>query len=176
MGHANEAQPRARAEALLGLGSNLGDRRRNLADAVRRLTGVVEALAISSVYRSQPVGFADQPDFLNLVLLARTPLGPYELLDRLQEIEHVLGRERTFPNAPRTIDLDILAYDDAVIRSDRLTIPHPRLHSRGFVLHPLAEIVPGWRHPVLGVGPAELIRRAGELEWVEREEPLRSQP
>jgi 2-amino-4-hydroxy-6-hydroxymethyldihydropteridine diphosphokinase len=155
-------------EVLLGLGANLGDPVAQLARAVRLMSGVMRVEAVSSVYRSEPVGFADQPDFYNVVVRARTAAEPVPLLRAAQRVEAELGRERSFANAPRTIDIDLLAYGDVVMRTDALTLPHPRLHLRGFVLHPLAEVAPEWRHPVLRKTARELLAAATELERVER--------
>lgn len=154
-------------EVLLGLGANLGEPVRQLARAVAALGDEVRIAAVSSVYRSEPVGFAEQPDFCNVVVRGRTALGPLALLQRAKEVEAALGRRRTFRDAPRTIDIDVLAYGDRVMRTEALTLPHPRLHLRGFVLHPLAEIAPEWRHPVLGRTAGELLAAAVDLERVE---------
>ncbi len=164
--------PPPRAHVLLGLGANLGDPLAQLARAVELLGAHVEVEAVSSVYRTQPVGHADQPDFMNLVLAGRTALVPAELLAAAQEVETALGRRRSFRNAPRIIDVDLLAYDDRVMRTLALTLPHPRLHLRGFVLHPLAEVAPEWRHPVLGRTARELLSSATALERVEPLGPL----
>jgi 2-amino-4-hydroxy-6-hydroxymethyldihydropteridine diphosphokinase len=157
-----------RAEVLLGLGANLGDPRRQLAEAVARLGALVEDVRVSSVYRTEPVGHRDQPDFLNLVVRGWTTVAPEELLRGLLAIEGALGRERTFPNAPRTIDIDLLAYGDRVMETAELTLPHPGMAHRGFVLHPLAEVAPKWVHPVLARTARELLSAAGPLERVER--------
>ena len=155
-------------EVLLGLGANLGDPVANLARAVAALGDEVRVDAVSSLYRSEPVGFAEQPDYYNLVVRGRTRLGPLGLLRRAREIEEALERRRPFPNAPRTIDVDLLAYGDRVMRTAELTLPHPRLHLRGFVLHPLAEVAPGWTHPVLRQTARELLSLAEVLERVEK--------
>jgi 2-amino-4-hydroxy-6-hydroxymethyldihydropteridine diphosphokinase len=155
-------------EVLLGLGANLGDPVAQLARAVAALRDEVSIDAVSFVYRTEPVGFADQPDFYNLVVRGRTRLGPLALLHRAREIEAALGRHRPFPNAPRTIDVDLLSYGERVMRTDELTLPHPRLHLRGFVLHPLVEIAPEWTHPVLRKTARELLSAAAELERVQR--------
>jgi 2-amino-4-hydroxy-6-hydroxymethyldihydropteridine diphosphokinase len=132
------------ARAYIGLGANLGERetqvRRGI-DALRDLPHT-HLLSTSSLYRSAPVGYANQPDFVNAVAEIETELGPRALLEALLEIEVRLGRARTFPNAPRTLDLDLLLYGDNVIAQPGLTVPHPRMHERAFVLAPLAEIVP----------------------------------
>lgn len=159
---------RGEHEVLLGLGANLGDPPAQLARAVRALQGAVRVTAVSSVWRTEPVGYADQPDFHNLVIRGWTALPPLELLRAAQAVEEALGRVRTFANAPRVMDVDLLAYGDRVMRTEALVLPHPRLHLRGFVLHPLAEVAPEWRHPVLGRTARELLSQAESLERVER--------
>lgn len=156
------------AEILIGAGANLGDPVGQLRAAVRMLGQVITIHRISSLYRTEPVGHRDQPDFHNLVLAARTALAPGDVLAQLQAVEAALGRERTFANAPRTLDLDLLAYGGRVMDTPALTLPHPRMHLRGFVLHPLVEIAPEWRHPVQGHTARELLSCAPALERVER--------
>lgn len=123
---------------------------------------------MSSVYRTAPVGFAEQPDFLNLVVAGHTRLSPGELLREAHGLEEEMGRLRTFRNAPRPIDIDLLAYGDRVVRTAELELPHPGIPGRGFVLHPLDEVAPRWRHPVLGKTARELLAAAGRLERVEK--------
>jgi 2-amino-4-hydroxy-6-hydroxymethyldihydropteridine diphosphokinase len=135
--------------AYVGLGANLGDRMATLREAVRRLEGLGEIVAVSSLYETAPVGYRDQPPFLNAAVALETPLTPTELMDALLGIERDLGRVRTFRNAPRTLDLDLLLVDDLVLATPELTLPHPRLPERAFVLVPLAEIAPAAGHPVL---------------------------
>jgi 2-amino-4-hydroxy-6-hydroxymethyldihydropteridine diphosphokinase len=162
------------AEVLLGLGANVGDPLAQLARAVELLGEIVHIEAVSSVYRTEPVGYREQPDFFNLVVVCRTHLPPEALLERILEIEKAMGRGRTFRNAPRPIDIDVLAYGGLVSSSPVLTLPHPGIPTRGFVLHPLAEVAPGWVHPTLHQTARELLDSAPALERVERHGPLRA--
>jgi len=154
--------------AYVGLGANIGEPRRQLLgalDELDRLPGT-RLRARSSLYRSAPVGYAEQPDFLNAVAALDTSLEPEALLDALQAIERGHGRERSFRNAPRTLDLDLLLYGDRVDRSERLTLPHPRMHERSFVLQPLAEIAPDAAVP--GRGTARGLLEALDAPRAER--------
>src|SRR5689334_8064880 len=126
----------------LGLGSNQGDRRGNLAAALQHLREVINIQAISSVYETEPIGYLDQPRFLNMVCSGKTWLPAEELLTYVKAIEVTLGRQPTFRNGPRAIDIDILLYDDIQLEQENLVIPHPRMTERAFVLVPLAEIAP----------------------------------
>ncbi len=132
----------------LSLGSNLGDREQNLRVALERLKDVGDLTAVSSFYETEPVGFAAQPWFLNCAVALATDLMPRQLLGRLQTIEHDLGRRRLQSKGPRTLDLDILLFGNSIIDTAGLTVPHPALHERRFVLEPLVEIAPDARHPV----------------------------
>lgn len=133
----------------LSLGSNLGDREGRLREALVRLEAAeIHVLRRSRIYETEPQDVHDQPWFLNLVVEAETLLYPMQLLDRTQHIENELGRKRLKPKGPRSIDIDILLYGNAVIKSSRLEIPHPRFHERRFVLEPLADLVPDLRHPL----------------------------
>jgi len=134
----------------LSLGSNLGDRLANLRTAISFLSPKIQAQSHSSVYETEPWGYSDQPAFLNLVTKANTSLDPFDLLAFLKEIEVSIGRQETFRFGPRLIDLDILFYDDLVLDTPNLTIPHLRMTERAFVLVPLAEIAPDLLHPGLG--------------------------
>lgn len=132
----------------LALGTNLGDRAANLKQAISSLTPQLDVKAKSSVYETPPWGFEDQPKFLNQVIRAKTYLEPESLLRHLKRLEVALGRKESFLNGPRLIDIDILFYDDLVLDTPSLVIPHPRLHERAFVLLPLMDIAPDLVHPV----------------------------
>lgn len=141
----------------LGLGSNLGDRMGNLASAVEHLSGKVKIKKLSSVYETEPLYYEEQPKFLNAVLSATTMLAPTELLHFVKSIERKAGRKPSFRNAPRLIDIDMLFYGDKVIHTDEVTVPHPRIAERAFVLVPLAEIAPELVHPVSQKKISELL-------------------
>jgi len=134
----------------LSLGSNLGDRQHNLNMALELLSQRVNVRKVSSTYETEPVGNPDQPLFLNQVVRIQTRLAPLELLTLIQGIEFKLGRIRDKPNAPRSLDIDILFYGDQVIKNRQLVVPHPRIEERAFVLVPLVEIAPKLIHPVSG--------------------------
>ena len=156
------------AHAYLGLGTNLGDREANLRAAIGGLSRFGTITSISSVYRTEPVGYRAQPEFWNLVVELRTELAPEALLRAVQGIEDAQGRVRPFPNAPRVIDIDVLLYDDLVTEAPELTVPHPRMLERGFVLRPLVEIAPELEHPGTGERLAERLERVEARERVER--------
>jgi 2-amino-4-hydroxy-6-hydroxymethyldihydropteridine diphosphokinase len=130
--------------AYIALGANLDDPAAQVAAGMVALAALpcTRLIAQSSLYRTAPVGYADQPDFINAVAAVDTALSPRELLDALLATEQQHGRVRTFANAPRTLDLDVLLYGELQMHEDGLTIPHPRMHERAFVLAPLAEIAP----------------------------------
>jgi 2-amino-4-hydroxy-6-hydroxymethyldihydropteridine diphosphokinase len=136
-------------EIYLGLGSNLGDRMGNLKSAVEKLSKKVTINKISSVYETEPLYNTEQPMFLNAVIKGVTSLAPPELLSLVKGIESALGRQTGFRNGPRIIDIDILFYGDRIIQTEELTVPHPRITERAFVLVPLAEIAPKLVHPQL---------------------------
>jgi 2-amino-4-hydroxy-6-hydroxymethyldihydropteridine diphosphokinase len=133
----------------LSLGSNLGDRAANLSAALARLGAVGTVGAVSSVYETEPVEVTDQPQFLNCVIGLATAAPPQSLLRSILAIEREMGRERKQDKGPRIIDIDIVLFGDSILDTSELTIPHPAMHRRRFVLEPLAEIAPGVRHPLL---------------------------
>jgi 2-amino-4-hydroxy-6-hydroxymethyldihydropteridine diphosphokinase len=158
--------------AYVGLGANLGDplvQLRNAVAALGRLPGTCVA-AVSSVYRSAPVGYLDQPDFLNAVAALDTRLSPQALLDALLAIEQDGGRTRAFRNAPRLIDLDLLLYGERVVDEEHLTVPHPRMSGRAFVLLPLAELDPACVVP--GAGPLSTLAEGVSGQAIECIGPL----
>jgi 2-amino-4-hydroxy-6-hydroxymethyldihydropteridine diphosphokinase len=139
--------------AFVALGSNLnGDLDSPASQVIRGLQSIeqlpkTKLIKASSLYKSAPFGYADQPDFINAVAEISTELSPLELLDAILNIEHLAGRERPFANAPRVLDCDLLLYDDIKMHTEKLTLPHPRMFERGFVLLPLAEISPNLTSP-----------------------------
>jgi 2-amino-4-hydroxy-6-hydroxymethyldihydropteridine diphosphokinase len=138
--------------AYVALGANLGDPACTIRAAFGALANLPESRVVrcSSLYRTAPVGIVDQPEFINAVALLETTLAPESLLDALLDIECRFGRRRAEKNGPRTLDLDLLLYDHRVVELPRLTLPHPRLHLRAFVLQPLAEIAPDLHLPGRG--------------------------
>jgi 2-amino-4-hydroxy-6-hydroxymethyldihydropteridine diphosphokinase len=157
----------------LSLGSNRGDRLGHLQQALERLTreGVL-LRRVSSFYKTQPVGFASQPWFLNCVAEGETDLMPLRLLRTCQAVERQLGRRPGVCNGPRPIDIDILLYADAVLQSSALTIPHPRLGERRFVLVPLRDLAPQVRHPVTRQTVLEMLQQTEDRSQVVKFRPL----
>ncbi len=135
----------------IGLGSNMGERARNLRSAYGHITAVpgIQPVRFSRFYETVPVGGPPQPLFLNAALGIRTNIPPHQLLERFQHIETLMGRVRTERWGPRNIDIDVLLYGDEVVNDEHLKIPHPLMHTRLFVLEPLVEIAPGIVHPIL---------------------------
>ncbi len=151
----------------LALGSNIGDREKNLREAIRLLgkSGIL-IVKISSIYETEPVDYLDQPWFLNAVLEAQTDLPATQLLSTLRSIESQMASKKAFPKGPRLIDLDILLYGDDTIATPDLQVPHPHMLLRNFVLVPLAEIVPTLRHPSWTAAAAELLSRSSDRSIV----------
>ncbi len=158
--------------AYISIGSNLGDRLEYTREAIRKLkqSKGIEIRKASSVYETQPTEYKDQPWFLNMVLEFETPLEPLNLLELLLGIENQMGRERNRKWGPRNIDLDLLLHDELVINSDKLTLPHPRMHQRRFVLVPLAEIAPKVVHPSLKKSVERLLEELSTDSISEKDE------
>lgn len=157
--------------AFLGLGSNLGDRRLNLQRAVHLLGETMKVERLSSVYDTAPMLVVDQPRFLNLVCLVTTELSPEELLLQVKTIEHKLGRVASPRFGPRLIDIDLLLYDELILDSPSLTLPHPGMLHRAFVLLPLSELAPALQHPALHTDIATLAQAVPHTD-VEKLGPL----
>ena len=154
--------------AFLAIGSNLGDRAANLRRALAALAPDVQVEVVSRCYETEPAYVLDQPRFYNLVCRAQTALQPIPLLRRLKDLEAELGREPGQPYGPRLVDLDLLLYGEVMLETPELTLPHPRLAERAFVLVPLAELAPMVAHPRLGLTIEALCRRLGDthhLVW-----------
>jgi len=147
--------------AAVALGSNLGDRAGNLNEAVRRVGELGRVVAVSSFFDTEPVGYLDQPRFLNGALLLETTLAAEELMEALLGIETAMGRVRVIDKGPRVIDLDLLLFGDAVIETDGLVVPHPGIGQRRFVLEPLAEIAAGMVDPRSGRTVGEMLAALG---------------
>jgi len=159
---------RAAAEAFVGLGANLENPLLQVTQALTELDAIehTSVLGASSLYRTAPVGYADQPDFINAVARLRTSLSPRELLEALHVIENRHARRRSIRNAPRTLDLDLLVYGTLVVREEGLIVPHPRMHERAFVLLPLAELAPDLCVP--GFAPAAQLAAQVDRSGVEK--------
>jgi 2-amino-4-hydroxy-6-hydroxymethyldihydropteridine diphosphokinase len=159
--------------AFIGLGSNLADPLAQVRRALQALAGLprTRVMAHSSLYRSAPIGYLEQPDFINAVAQLETELSPRELLDALLGLERENGRTREFLNAPRTLDLDVLLYGSLQYHEHGLTVPHPQMHRRAFVLQPLLEIAPDCVIP--GIGPAAEALRQCIDQQLERIEDVR---
>ncbi len=150
----------------LALGTNLGDREANLRRGLELLGKRIAQIRTSSVYETDPWGYADQPKFLNMACSGETSLSPEELLAFCKQVEIEVGRTPTFRYGPRTLDVDILDYNGMTLSTPELELPHPRMAERAFVLTPLADIAPGWRHPTLGKTAAELLAAVEGKEGV----------
>jgi 2-amino-4-hydroxy-6-hydroxymethyldihydropteridine diphosphokinase len=145
----------------IALGSNLGDRVAHLQYAVTRLNAVLQNLRVSSLHETPPVALVPQPDFLNAAVVGTTSLTASALLEALLQIESEQGRERPFPDAPRTLDLDLVLFGDQIVDEADLQVPHPRFRDRAFVLAPLAEVAADWVDPVTRLTVGELLTRVG---------------
>ena len=156
----------------LGLGSNLGERRRQLQVAVEMLSVQLAVTAVSPLYATPPWGQTDQPPFLNLCLVAETALPPPALLDLVKAVESALGRRPTYVWGPRLIDIDLLIYDNHVLATPELQLPHPYIAERAFVLAPLHDIAPALRHPVSGRSVAEMLAAVDVRGVTRLPEPL----
>lgn len=158
----------------IGIGSNMGNRMEYCREAVKRIGNLPgsEIKAVSPVFETEPMERTGQDWFFNCVLEILTTLPPDELLKGCQEVEQFLGRKRVVRFGPRTIDIDLLLYGDQIINEPFLTVPHPRLHQRRFVLEPLAEIAPQLKHPLLNKTPGELLSGLGDQK-INRVGPLR---
>lgn len=158
-------------QVLIGFGSNQGESLRICSKAidVLRNTPHFEVLKVSSFYRTEPVGGVEQDWFVNGVIYGRTSMSPEGLLNLLNRVENAFGRVRDVRWGPRTLDLDILFFGDLEVNSPSLTIPHPRLHERCFVLVPLAEIVPNWVHPLLKAPARDLLARLPDCDTLKVE-------
>jgi 2-amino-4-hydroxy-6-hydroxymethyldihydropteridine diphosphokinase len=156
------------ARVYLSLGSNVGDGASQLLSALARLETTGRVVAVSSFYETEPVEFTPQPWFLNCAVALESSQTPQQLMDSILLIEQEMGRRRLEKKGPRTIDIDILLFDDAVVNSSELTIPHPALHQRRFVLKPLAEIAPEVLHPVLKKAVRELLEALPEGQAVRK--------
>lgn len=154
--------------AYISIGSNIGNRLANLRDAIIRLGEAGTVTRRSSWYETEPLEFTAQPWFVNGVLEVRTQLSAEQLMRRLLEIERAMGRERTQAKGPRKIDLDLLLFDDEIVNTGELTLPHPAMHERRFVLAPLAEIAPGVMHPQLCKTAWDLLKNLPEGQEVKR--------
>jgi 2-amino-4-hydroxy-6-hydroxymethyldihydropteridine diphosphokinase len=160
---------RVRQTIYLSLGSNVGDRAKNLRDAIAALAkSDIRVVRVSSVYETQPVDYLDQAWFLNMALGAETELPALDLLHTLREIEAQMGSQKLIGKGPRLIDMDILLCGDQVIDTPELQVPHPRMHLRRFVLEPLAEIAPNVRHPVSHLSSTEMLSRTADKSVVRK--------
>jgi 2-amino-4-hydroxy-6-hydroxymethyldihydropteridine diphosphokinase len=155
-----------RSIVFLALGSNLGEREENLESAISALQAQGELLAKSRIYETEPVGYEDQPAFLNQVCKVAMKYSPTELLEVTQRIERELGRKPTFPSGPRIIDIDVLFYGERIIHTTNVDIPHPKIPERRFVLVPMCDIAPNLIHPELGKSMRELVDESTDTHWV----------
>lgn len=154
----------------IGLGTNLGNRKKNLAAARNALSPQVILLEASPIYETKPWGYSNQPDFLNQVVKTQTKLNPLDLLAYLKQCEVSLGRIPSFKYGPRLVDMDILFFDDLILETPALTIPHPEIPKRAFVLAPLTDIAPDMIHPILGRSIRQLLKKV-DMDEVKKISP-----
>ena len=152
----------------ISIGSNLGNREKSCRLAIEGISEFAKVSAVSSMYETEPVGYEEQPIFINCAIEIETDLSPHKLLDKLHSIENRLGRVREIKWGPRIIDLDIIFYGNEVVNDPDLTIPHPEAHKRRFVLEPLDEIAPTLEHPVLRQSIRELLASLRDHHKVEK--------
>lgn len=145
------------ATVYLALGANTGDPAGQIRQAITLLTQTLNGLRQAPVYKSKAVGYTDQPDFLNTAVSGQTDLKPADLLATVKDIEQQVGRTPTFHHGPREIDIDLILYNSRVIKTDRLTLPHPRFRERDFVLQPLKDLAPDLKDPVTGKSVSQLL-------------------
>ncbi len=152
---------------IISLGSNLGDRLNNIKSTIKKIKEKnIKILSISSIYETEPVDTLEDLKFLNCIISLSTPLNPYELLEVFQNIEKEMGRNRTHKNSPREIDIDILFFEDKIIETPNLIVPHPEIEKRKFVLIPLNEIHPEFKHPIIGSTIKEILKNCNERHGV----------
>jgi 2-amino-4-hydroxy-6-hydroxymethyldihydropteridine diphosphokinase len=157
------------ATVYIALGTNIGDREKNLREAIQLLKASgIQIRRVSSIYETEPVDYLDQPWFLNVVLETETSMPAEELLTTLRRIESQMGSKKAFAKGPRLIDVDILLYDDVTIETANLQVPHPRMLLRNFVLVPLAEIAPELRHPSWTARVSELLKNSSDASQVRK--------
>ncbi|HEX8965684.1 MAG TPA: 2-amino-4-hydroxy-6-hydroxymethyldihydropteridine diphosphokinase [Patescibacteria group bacterium] len=150
----------------LALGANTGNKKENMAKAIALLGEKVRVVKKAPLYETKPWGYTEQENFLNSAILIETELSPKELLAFIKQVEEKVGRQKRFTNGPREIDIDILFYDDLIINTPSLTIPHALLHVRDFVLQPLCDIAPDFVHPILHKTIRQLLQEVPETEKV----------
>ena len=155
-------------KVFIGIGSNLGDRISYCKKAIDEISGFAKITQASSLYETDPIGKEDQPNFINCIVEISTDLSPQNLLKDLNSVEEKLGRVRHEKWGPRTIDLDIIFYNELVINDENLEIPHPRAHQRRFVLEPLSEIAPEFIHPKLNLSVSELLKKIDDHKSVKK--------
>jgi len=147
---------------LIAFGANLNSDVGSPLDTIRTAISELQSRGIifvkcSRFYETTPVPPSNDRNYINSVSIIETEMNPYELLNSCHEVESIYGRKRSYKNSPRTLDIDILAYDNIIVKNTKIEIPHPRLHKRGFVLIPLREVAPNWKHPLINIGINELI-------------------